>query len=313
MAMKLACSMRSWKGLDSLEVAQRAKACGYEGLELVVGSGPRAAGDELISESSSMREKLGSHGLALVCLSTPLVVPGIRPDDTHRAISQAMHRLSDAAELGCGCLVMHGGTVRHGTSWRAAMNHLGGELRPLTERAASLETRVLFENDGDLRRAEPWWQLFNMQRSPWLGVCWNVANGLASGEDAGQSLPMIAASLRLARFTDVPADTGEKPTDPEPSRHPVLRALKRLNGIGYDGWVIVDVTHAADDTNEAIDAKLTASRQLIQLWLDDMAEAASDVKAWAKKRTVERKGAAAPKQKPERNGAAEARAASADG
>ncbi len=232
------------------EAVDAAASLGFAAIELrtlgIGGSGLRS--DPAFSDPVGVRKLLQSSPVRVACLSTsiPLGEPGRRAIAEHRAA--AIGCLERAAAMGCPFVRVLPGPLPRGRSSDSLLNTLTEQGHSLAAHAAKIGVTLLFENDTTMSLAHPWWRVMNQIDHPAIGVVWNVMTAAQAGESPAISIPALNSRIRIVRLawsSDAVADT--KTSTPASHQDALIEhAMHRLMGIGFDGFVILEINRQLD-------------------------------------------------------------------
>ncbi len=240
--MKLAFSTVACPDWTLDQVVDQASALGYDGVELRT-LGPGGSGlscDPALSDPAKVRSAFERAGVEPVCLSTSAALHHRDSTTIHRVRRQLLEDMKTAAQIGCAQVRVFGNQVQAGRDRQAAIQHISTVVLPLLDTAAEVGVQLLFENAGSFNRAKEWWWLFNLVDHPMLGLCWNVANAAAAGEPPSVSVPCLNSRIRLGKVKDTHVGEGSGFVPLGDGTVGVEQFIKRLAGIGFDGFVTVE-------------------------------------------------------------------------
>lgn len=272
MAIQLAFSTVACPGWTIDEVAQRAAAMGYQGVELRThGGGEGLASDPASGSADKTRDVLRAAGIEPVCLSTSFTLHH-KSDQTarqvHRQILDAIHL---AAHIGFSSIRVFGGWYEPGENSRSVLQRIAKRARALMDVAMDAGVHVLFENSRPFSQAKPWWWLLDLVEHPMAGMCWNVMDAAAAGESPAVSVPNLHSRIRLAKITDVIFGEGSGFVPIGAGEVEIHDFVNRLLGIGYDGYISVEWDPTWAPNLAAADEVLPQARETVQGWLGDVA------------------------------------------
>ncbi len=242
MSIRLAFSTVACPDWTLEQVVARAKEYGYEGVELrTLGPGGSGlASDPALSDPGKVAQILEQSGVAPVCLSTSTALHFADATRAHRAVRQLEADLELAAALRCGAVRIFGSRVEPGETQQTVMQRIAERIKPLVDKAGRLGVQILFENAGSFNQAQQWWWLLNLVDHPMAGMCWNVANAAAVGEPPAVSVPCLNSRIRLAKVKDTAVGEGSGFVPLGTGTVGIEAFLKRLLGIGYEGFISVE-------------------------------------------------------------------------
>ena len=245
MAIKFAFSTVAVPELTLDQVATQAKELGYEGVELrTLGPGGGGlASDPSLSEPQKVADVFREAGVEPICLSTSVSLHHKKTGDAHRAFFEAQRYLEIAAEMNCPAVRVFGYEVGPGENHRAVIHRIADRAAQLADKAGELGVQLLFENAGSLVGSKEWWWLLDMVNHPMLGMVWNVANSVAANPtDAGGwvSVSTLNSRIRIAKVKDTNVGQGTGYVQLGDGDVGIPTFMKRLLGIGFDGYVTVE-------------------------------------------------------------------------
>lgn len=274
MPIKLAFSTVACPEWTIEQVARQAKQMGYAGVELrTLGPGGTViASDPSLGDAKTVRDALRKEGIEPVCLSTSVSLHHRQAGDAHRAGLQVRQSLEMAAEIGAPAVRIFGHEVLPGESRRSVIQRIASRVPPLAERAGDLGVKLLFENGGSINTAQDWWWLFNLVQHPMVGVCWNVATAAAFGEGPAVSVPVMNSRIGLAKVKDTVIGEGSGYVPLGEGTVEIEHFIKRLLGIGYDGYVVVEWDRAWLPALAPAEEVLPKARETLNGWIASISE-----------------------------------------
>ncbi len=285
MAIKLAFSTVACPEWTLEEVARKAQAWGYAGVELrtLGAGGAQLASDPSLTTAAKAAAVLKAFGVEPVCLSTSISLHH-RINQEQRAAQIAAGRAIDfAAELGCPAVRVFAYDVDPGQSLDGAMRSIAEQTQPLVEKAGVAGVQLLFENAGSFSRAKQWWWLFNLIGHPMLGMVWNVANAAAAGESVAVSLPMLNSRIRIAKAKDLRVGEGSGFAQLGDGTVGIDKMVKRLLGMGFDGHISVEWDRLWLPALESAETYLPEAAKRLNDWMAAIAKDIESAKASAAK------------------------------
>lgn len=100
---------------------------------------------------------------------------------------------------------------------RTCMQRVVDRLSKVCDAARNREVTVLIENGGSFPLAEDLAEIISRVASPYIAACYDLATGVAVGEDPYDAVRVLGPSIRIARLKDmeagvqVPLGQGEFP------------------------------------------------------------------------------------------------------
>jgi sugar phosphate isomerase/epimerase len=237
--MKLAFSTGSFPDGDLASIAAMGRKCGYEAVDV---NGRLL--DAVIAKAEESRRVCGETEIGVCCLGNGIEFVGSEERD--RQSAEQIGKLIDAAAvLGCPSVAVGANTIEIGRS--AVTGMLGDWLTRLGDRAEKCGVGVLLVNQKTFGASRAIWGVLDRLRHPAIGCCWDVFVAAVMGERPGVSVPTLNSRIRLARVSDAKISgdgaVGCKLGEGDVA---VEYFVKRLRGIGYDGYLTVNSTGGAE-------------------------------------------------------------------
>ncbi len=274
MAIKLAFSTVACPDWTIEKVAKQASEMGYQGVELrTLGAGGGGlASDPALGDPAKTRDALQASGIEPVCLSTSLALHHKDSTATKESHWQVKRSLELASAIGCKAVRVFGYDIATGESRQSAIERIAKHVAPLADAADELGVQLLFENVGSIAKAKEWWWLLNVVDHPMVGLCWNVANAAAAGEPSSVSVSMLNSRIRLAKVKDTRVGEGSGFVALGEGTVGIEQFVKRLLGIGYEGYVSVEWDRLWLPALTPAEEYLPDAHQRLQGWLDGIKE-----------------------------------------
>lgn len=288
MAIQLAFSTVACPQWTLEQVAQQAVAFGYTGVELrTLGAGGSGLScDPSLSDPSNVAQVFQAHNIAPVCLSTSIGLYDRHGPPAKEVHWQVVKQMEQAAEIGCEFLRVFGGRLSPGEDLRSGIQQIAQRLGPLADHAGKLGVKLLLENGGSLATAKPWWWLLELVNHPMVGMLWNAANAVASGEPASVSVPMLNSRIRLAKLKDLRLGQGDGYVTLGEGTVGIESFIQRLLGVGYDGYLTVEWDRLWLGSLAPAEEYLPDARQRVAEWLESISQAVDKGKALAAKQAA---------------------------
>jgi sugar phosphate isomerase/epimerase len=240
--MKFAFSTVSCPNWDFETIAARACAYGYDGVEIrgFLNETVLTAANVFLSDASKVRGIFEQADVEIACLASSIAMTGSRRKDRQLATDLRQY-IDTAQQLGCGIVKIFDRQVRPGYSRSAAAIELGDWLAPLADYAAGRDVLIVMENALSFRSSKELWFMLDRVGHPSLAICWDVFNAATTGESPHISVPTLNSRIQYTQVKDARlGPMGATYGKLGEGDVPVESFIKRLRGIGYNGWVTVE-------------------------------------------------------------------------
>jgi sugar phosphate isomerase/epimerase len=223
-------------------IVARAREYGYDGVEIrgFLNENVLTAANVFLSDPAKVRSVFEQAGVEIACLASSIAMTGTRRTDLQRA-DELRRFIDTAAELACGIVKIFDMQVRPGQSRDGAAVALGDWLLPLGDYAAQRDVLIVVENALSFRSAKEMWMILDRLGHPSIAACWDVFNAAIIGESPHVSVPTLNSRIQYTQVKDARLGTlGAVYTKLGEGDVPLLAFIKRLRGIGYEGWISVE-------------------------------------------------------------------------
>lgn len=268
--MKLALSNAILPGLDPDALIEKARAWGYDGLELCGVHGELG----LLGASADLdrlRRSLTDAGVTLLAIHTGLSFghsPRSALEDRKRLVRELIER---AAEVGCRCVVVSGARIQKTATKAMATSQTAEALGELALEAAKKRITLAIENAGVFAGSRELWYLCDAGGVPALRVCWNPLSSAIVRESPTLAVPRLAAVLAFVRLTDAVLDPrGEIERYVAVGRGTVAtpKLIELLRGIAYAGWLCIHWPRDSETDAASADELFLSSAAYLRAELD---------------------------------------------
>jgi len=285
------------------KVLDHAAQWGYSAVELrTLGpAGGSLTCDPALSKPEKVAAQFKAAGIQPLCLSTSLALHHRDSTSVQRTRFAAIHAIEDAATIGCRFIRLYGNEVMPGEARRAVLQRIAANLEPLTDKASETGVQILLENAGSFAVAKEWWWLLDLINHPMVGLSWNIANSAAidaNDQGGSVSVPMLNHRIRLAKVKDTRIGEGTGYVPLGEGSVGIETFIKRLHGIGFDGFVSVEWDRFWLPTLAPAEEYLPDALARLKAWCEQIAEAEE------KWRVAREKAAAKNAPKPKKPNAA---------
>lgn len=278
--MKLAFSTNAYLKFSFAEAVERLARIGYEGVEIMADV-PHAWPAYLLEEQKvAIRAALARHRLAISNINAFMMhavddprqrywhPSWIEPDRNYRQIriQHTRRALTLARELGARCITTEpGGPVAPGDSWAKALAMFVEELKPVAEHAENEGVLLLVEPEPGLliETVDQFLELMRHIDSPAVGMNFDIGHAYCVGDDPATTIPRVAKYIRHFHLEDIAATRVHHHLVPGEGAIDFAAALKAIRGIGYDGWVTIELYPYVDDPDAAARTALEKVRTIV--------------------------------------------------
>ena len=266
--MKLAFSSNAYLNFSFPEAVRRIAALGYRGVEIMADV-PHAWPAWLLDEQKqSIRDALARNNLAISNINAFMMhavndprqrywYPSwIEPDPHYRQIriDHTTRALTLARELGAPCITTEpGGPVPKGGSWSAALKLFVEMLKPVIAHAEKEGVLLLIEPEPGLliETADQFLELMQHLNSPAVGMNFDIGHAFCVKDDPATTIPRMAKFIRHFHLEDIAATRVHHHLVPGDGAIDFAATLQAIRGIGYQGWVTVELYPFIENPDEA--------------------------------------------------------------
>lgn len=233
------------------EIAEKAAAWGYQGVELRTfgNASTHFACDPALTSYGKVRTMFDRAGLSIACLATgvryddPVTPPviGYVIGDNEASVRETKSAVELAHRIGAPFVRVFGFEVIGSEKRTSALTRICDRLRKGLDTARNTGVRLLIENGGSFGTAADLAEIMDRCASPLLAAAYHVGVGARAGDTPGNAFNVLGeslASVKLSDYHDGQAcmlGTGDVPN------HAAIEALAK---IGFDGWVVYEYPRA---------------------------------------------------------------------
>jgi len=296
--MKFAFSTVSCPAWDFETIVARASEYGYDGVEIRAFSNESVltAANVFLSDPQKVRRLFAEKNIEICCLASSIAMTQDKKSD--RVLADDLRRHIDIAQqIGCPIVKIFDTQARPGWSRANIGILLGNWLMPLADYAAERGVIIAIENALSFRNAKELWGIVDRLNHPSVAIAWDLFNAAMVGEGPAYSVPTLNSKIVYTQVKDAKlGPLGATLVKIGEGDVKVRDFLRRLRGVGYEGYVTVEWEKA---------------------WLPNLAEpeeilpqAIEKLRGWAKVLEIsDWEGDAAAKAPPKKPAAAAAAAA----
>ena len=271
--MRFAFSTNAYRRFPFDEAAERIKAIGYDGLELMADVPHAWPAGLLDGPKRAIRAAMERNGLAFSNVNAfmmnaiddhrhPFLHPSfIEADHGYRRvrIDHTRRALDLCAELGAPHITTEpGGPLAPGQSRSAAINLFVEGLKPLVDHAHDLGVLLLIEPEPDLllETSDQYLEVAERINAPSLGLNFDVGHAFCVSEDIPHAIRKLAPQIRHYHFEDIAATRVHHHLIPGDGAIDFAEVVVAIQATGYDGWLQVErypnLDHPDDPARRAL-------------------------------------------------------------
>jgi fatty-acyl-CoA synthase len=237
--MKFAFSSVCAPTWDFPTLVSRAKEYGYDGVEIRALT-DRSAGNPFLSDPDKIRSVFDSSAIEICCLASSIAMTQNKKKDAEAADELRLY-IDTAQKLGCPIVKIFDTQVKPGWSRASTGVLLGDWLLPLADYAADHDVIIGIENALSFRMAKEMWSIVDRVNHPSIGVAWDLMNAAMIGEFAAYSIPTLNSKIVYTQVKDAKLGAlGITYTKLGEGDAQVRNFMRRLRGVGYDGYVTLE-------------------------------------------------------------------------
>jgi sugar phosphate isomerase/epimerase len=237
--MKFAFSTVSAPTWDFETLVARAKEYGYDGVEIRA-LADRTAANPLLTDPAKLRQQFDGAGVEICCLAASIAMTQNKRHDAKQA-DELRSFIDLAQRLGCPVVKIFDTEVKPGWSRASTGVLLGNWLAPLADYAGERQVIIGVENALSFRNAKEMWSIVDRINHPSVGVAWDLFNAAMVGEGPAYSVPTLNSKIVYTQVKDAKfGSLGATYVKIGEGDVQVRNFLRRLRGIGYEGYVTVE-------------------------------------------------------------------------
>ncbi len=266
--MKLAFSTNAYLNFSFADAATRLARLGYKGVEIMADVPHAWPAFMLPEQKQGLRDALAKNGLAISNVNAFMMhavndprqrywhPSWIEPDPHYRQIriDHTRRALTLARELGAPCITTEpGGPVEPGASWKAALKLFVEMIKPVAEHAEKEGVLLLVEPEPGLliETADQFLEFMQHVDSPAVGLNFDVGHSYCVGDDPATTIPRVYQYVRHFHLEDIAATRVHHHLVPGDGAIDFAATLRTIEGLGYTGWVTIELYPYVDDPDEA--------------------------------------------------------------
>lgn len=237
--MRIAFSTIACPAYAPEEMAEAARAYGYDGVELYAAWGETLTPARLAPRLERVQRAL--HGVPIVALNSFATLGDLDASEQCANEAALIHALELASELSCPLVKAFGGEIPDGRSRAEVTVAAAGLLARVAVRAESLGVAVVVETHDGFSRGRDLAALLRLTPKGDVAALWDVHHPVRMSETVETTDAAIGERVAHAHIKDaVRGGEGWRFTALGDGALPVPAMLSHLARRGYDGVVSVD-------------------------------------------------------------------------
>jgi sugar phosphate isomerase/epimerase len=268
MHAQLAFSTNAYLNHSFQDAVARLARIGYAGVE-VMADVPHAWPAYLLPEQKqALRDALRQNNLRISNVNAFMMhavndarqkywhPSWIEPDRHYRQvrIDHTKRALTLARELSSPCITTEpGGPVAPGQSWQSALNLFVEMLKPVAEHAEKEGVQLLVEPEPGLliETVDQFLEFMQHIDSPAVGMNFDIGHAYCVKDEPAQTIPRVAKYIRHFHLEDIAATRVHHHLIPGEGAIDFRATLKAIQGIGYTGWITIELYPYISDPDHA--------------------------------------------------------------
>ncbi len=240
--MKFAFSTVSCPKWDFDTIVARAREYGYDGVEIrgFLNESVLTAANVFLTDAEKVRRTFESAGVEICCLASSIAMTQNKKQDAELADDLRMF-IETAVSVGCPLVKIFDTQVKPGWSRASTGLLLSDWLLPICDYAAEHDITIVIENALSFRASKEMWAIVDRMNHPSVGVCWDVFNAAMIGEGPAYSVPTLNSKIAYTQVKDAKLGAlGATYCKLGEGDVQVRNFMRRLRGVGYEGYVTVE-------------------------------------------------------------------------
>jgi sugar phosphate isomerase/epimerase len=278
--MQLAFSTNAYLNYSFADAAARLAAIGYQGVEVMADVPHAWPAFMLPEQKQGLRDALHKNHLAISNVNAFMMhavndarqrywhPSWIEPDRHYRQIriDHTTRSLTLARELGAPCITTEpGGPVEPGASWKAALKLFVEGVKPVADHAHKEGVLLLVEPEPGLliETADQFLEFMQHIDSPAVGLNFDVGHSYCVGDDPATTIPRVAKYIRHFHLEDIAATRVHQHLIPGDGAIDFPAVMRAIQGIGYQGWLTIELYPYVENPDEAASRGLKRIREAL--------------------------------------------------
>jgi sugar phosphate isomerase/epimerase len=227
---------------DFETIVARAEEYGYDGVEIrgFLNESILTAANVFLTDPDKVKRIFADGGIEIACLASSIAMKQNKREDA-RLAEDCRRFIDTAQQIGCPMVKVFDTQVKPG--WAPANTGilLSDWLLPLGDYAAERDVTIVVENALSFRAAKEMWALVDRVNHPCVCVCWDLFNAALIGEGPAYSVPTLNSKIAYTQIKDAKfGPLGATYTKVGEGDVQIRNFLRRLRGIGYEGYITLE-------------------------------------------------------------------------
>jgi sugar phosphate isomerase/epimerase len=276
--MQLAFSTNAYLNHSFADAASRLAGIGYRGVEIMADVPHAWPAYMLPEQKQAVRDALAKNRLAISNVNAFMMhavddprqkywhPSWIEPDPHYRRIriNHTKRALTLAKELGAPCITTEPGGPVEGRSWAECLKLFVEMLKPVVEHAEKEKVMLLVEPEPDLliETSDQYLEFASRISSPYLGLNFDIGHSYCVKDEPPETIRRLGKLIRHVHLEDIAATRVHHHLIPGEGAIDFAATLAALKGIGYDGWVTIELYTCHENPDHAA---TTARERVLQI------------------------------------------------
>lgn len=248
--MKFAFSTVACPTWDFETIVGRAREYGYDGVEIRAFSNESSltAANVFLTDPDKLRRLFADAGVEICCVASSIAMTQSKRQDAVLTADLRRH-IDVARQIGCPVVKIFDTEVKPGSvlmPWRGQSRYGAGValsdwLAPLADYAGDRGVIIAVENALSFRNSKELWTIVDRLNHPSVGIAWDLFNAAMVGESPSYSVPTLNSKIVYTQLKDAKfGPLGATLVKVGEGEVKIRDFLRRLRGVGYEGYVTVE-------------------------------------------------------------------------
>lgn len=236
--MKLSFATLGCPAWNLKQIAENARAMGFDGVELRGSAGEHIGPDESPESRAAIKSLFAANGVKIACIMGYSRFTWDEPEKRDENVAAAIKMLSVARDVGCPTLRIFGGNRSPNASFEENLKRVIESIRKITPTAQKMGVKLALETHDDWCKGANIAAVLKGVDSPWLGICWDISNAWWI-EPLDETYDSVKDHLAHVHFKDSRknAEGHIESALPGTGQVDMAKGLALLKRAGYNGWL----------------------------------------------------------------------------